>query len=340
MIDVLLGRRQHKLDPEPIRKMLAGAVVMVTGAGGSIGSELCRQCCKIGAATIIAVDHSEYALYKIHQELERDYPDVRTIPDLQNLSFIRYTVDQYKPEVIFHAAAYKHVPMVEANPLKAAYANITGFMDVLKCPGGHRVILISSDKAVRPTSVMGATKRVCELLLKRTRRPASGAVRFGNVFGSSGSVVPLWEQQIAEGGPVTVTHPDITRYFMAIPEAVSLVLAAGTMAKDGNIYILDMGEPLRLADMARQMIYAQGKSEIDCPVMFTGLRAGEKLYEELIRPHEQTSQVGPITVVSGDDTQTQGIDDRVSVLMAACANNDEKSFRYTLKDIVPDWTMP
>ncbi len=317
-IEDLLGREPVAPDPGLLGRNLAGTVVLVTGAGGSIGSELCRQIVREGPRQLLLVDHSEYALYSIHHELaalahQGDHA-CALVPLLASVTYKARMADicrQYRPTSIYHAAAYKHVPMVEANAGEGILNNVFGTLNMvqvaLEC-GANHFVLISTDKAVRPTNIMGATKRVAEMVLQAIaaspRAPfpqladSSPAwtcptrlsmVRFGNVLGSSGSVIPLFRKQIAAGGPLTVTHPDVTRYFMTIPEAAQLVLQAGAMAEGGDVFLLDMGEPLQILELAERMVALSGLTvrddlhpEGDIEIVFTGLRPGEKLFEELL----------------------------------------------------------
>ncbi|MFB2531536.1 polysaccharide biosynthesis protein [Paracoccus sp. p3-h83] len=297
----LLGRESVALDHPDIARTYLGKTVMVTGAGGSIGSELCRQLAMGKVATLILFEHSEFALYTIERELlERaDCRNVRIVTRLGSVADrvrLRQVLNETRPDVILHAAAYKHVPIIEANELEGARNNILGtrnVVDAARAAGVARMILISTDKAVRPTNIMGATKRIAEQLVQDAQTRSDGTlfsmVRFGNVLGSSGSVLPLFQRQIQGGGPVTVTHPEVTRFFMTIPEAARLVLLAGTYAQGGDVFVLDMGEPRRIADLARQMILLSGRSLRDpetglgdIEIRYTGLRPGEELYEELL----------------------------------------------------------
>lgn len=300
-LEDLLGREPIVVDAEEVRSFIEGRVVMVTGGGGSIGSELCRQVAKDNPKQLIVFDVYENNAYAIQQELRHDFPEldlVTLIGSVRNTARIRSVFEQYKPELVFHAAAHKHVPLMEDSPNEAIKNNVIG---TYKCAqaaldyGTERFVLISTDKAVNPTNIMGASKRLCEMVVQMMdrRSQAAGkatsyvAVRFGNVLGSNGSVVPLFERQIAEGGPVTVTHPDITRFFMTIPEAVSLVLQSACYADGGEIFVLDMGEPVKIADMARKLIHLAGyEPDIDIPIVYTGLRPGEKLYEERLMDEE------------------------------------------------------
>lgn len=283
-VEDLLARHPKDLDKEKILHFIKEKTVMISGAGGSIGSELVRQCLKYGAKKIVLIDHSEYNLYVLSEELqsERIVPVMHSVLDKHSLE---KTLCTHKPELFIHAAAYKHVPLVEQNIDEGILNNILGTKNCIDAcinQGVEKFILISTDKAVRPTNVMGATKRVCELYAQNVdaKNTHIVAVRFGNVLGSSGSVIPKFRTQIEKGGPVTVTHPEITRYFMLIPEACELVLQAGAIGQNGELFILDMGEPIKIAHLAQKMIDISGKSGIE--ITFTGLRPGEKLYEELL----------------------------------------------------------
>ena len=272
------------LDKEKIGSFLKNRVVLVTGAGGSIGSEICRQCEIFGVQKLILLDHSEYNLYSILEELK----SVEVIPVMQsvvNKEALESTFKKHKPDIVIHAAAYKHVPLVEDNVQEGILNNIVGTKNVIDTAvkyGVEKFVMISTDKAVRPTNVMGTTKRICELYAQNSNGKGTDivAVRFGNVLGSSGSVIPKFQAQIESGKNITVTHPDITRYFMLIPEACELVLQAGAIGSGGEIFILDMGEPIKIVDLAKKMIELSGKEGIE--IEFSGLRPGEKLYEELL----------------------------------------------------------
>ena len=293
----LLGRDAVEVNLEEIYKYISDKVVMVTGGGGSIGSELCRQIALSKPKQLIIFDIYENNAYEIQQELLRNYPHLNLvvlIGSVRNTARLDYVLSTYKPEIVFHAAAHKHVPLMEDSPNEAIKNNVFGTYKMAKAAVAHNVkkfVLISTDKAVNPTNIMGASKRLCEMVVQMMNREAPNtefvAVRFGNVLGSNGSVIPLFEKQIAAGGPVTVTHPDITRFFMTIPEAVSLVLQAGYYAKGGEIYVLDMGQPVKIADMARNLIRLSGyEPDFDIKIEYTGLRPGEKLYEELLMDEE------------------------------------------------------
>lgn len=298
-IEDLLGRKTVSIDTDNVNGLLAGKTVLVTGAGGSIGSELCRQIARFAPARLVLFELNEFALYTIEQWFSKNLPDVQVLPlagDVKDSVRFEEVLHTYTPQVVFHAAAYKHVPLMEVgNAWQAVRNNVWGTLNVARLSQRYKVarfVLISTDKAVNPTNVMGATKRLaemlCQALFAREQTTRFTTVRFGNVLGSNGSVIPKFQAQIALGGPVTVTHPDITRYFMSIPEAAQLVLQAGTMGEGGEIFVLDMGEPVRIVDLARNMIKLSGFSEDEIHIEFTGLRPGEKLYEELLADAEQT----------------------------------------------------
>ena len=295
----LLGRAAVQLDVRGLSSLLAGQVALVTGAGGSIGSELCRQIARFGVRQLVCIDASEIAIYALEQEFKARFPELAVRYYTANVREPERLHDLFKlhrPAVVLHAAAYKHVPLMEDdNAIEALRTNVLGTLNAARAAtacGAQRFVLISTDKAVNPTNVMGASKRLAELALQAhaAQHPDTHccAVRFGNVLGSSGSVVPRFAAQIAAGGPVTVTHPEIVRYFMTIPEAAQLVLQAGLMGESGNIFVLDMGEPVKIVDLARLMIRLSSKTEEEIPIHFTGLRPGEKLYEELLADDETT----------------------------------------------------
>lgn len=302
-IEDLLAREQINVNVDEIAGYVTGKIVMVTGGGGSIGSELCRQIAAKNPKQLIIVDIYENNAYEIQQELKRDYPELNLlvlIASVRNTERIDSLFKTYRPDLVYHAAAHKHVPLMEDSPNEAIKNNVFGTYNTAKCAikyGAKKFVLISTDKAVNPTNIMGASKRLCEMIVqalnKVTDKTDFVAVRFGNVLGSNGSVIPLFREQIAKGGPVTVTHPDIIRFFMTIPEAVSLVLQAGAYAKGGEIFILDMGEPVKIADLARNLISLSGyKPDIDIKIEYTGLRPGEKLYEEILMKEEGLTKTG------------------------------------------------
>jgi FlaA1/EpsC-like NDP-sugar epimerase len=298
-VEDLLARHPKDLDKTAIKEFVNNKTILVTGAGGSIGSEIVRQCKIFGATKIIALDNSEYNLYAIDQDIDNNIL-VPVMQNVVNLSDLEKTFKLYLPNIVIHAAAYKHVPLVEENISEAIVNNIIGTKNIidLSCKYNvQKVVLISTDKAVRPTNVMGTTKRICELYAqnKNTKNTIISAVRFGNVLGSSGSIIPKFKQLISEGKNLTVTHKDITRYFMLIPEACELVLQSGALGKGGEIFILDMGEEVKIVDLANKMIELSGRDNIS--IEFTGLRTGEKLYEELLIDDSQaTTKYDSITV--------------------------------------------
>jgi FlaA1/EpsC-like NDP-sugar epimerase len=298
-VEDLLGRDPIKVDLEGIANYVEGKVVLVTGAGGSIGSELCRQISPFKPEKLLLLGHGENSIFTIEHELRRKFPNVpleTIIADVQDRARMFQVFDEFRPAVVFHAAAHKHVPLMERNPQEAVKNNVLGTKNVADAAhryGADRFVMISTDKAVNPTSVMGATKRIAEMYVQ-SLNPVSqtkfAAVRFGNVLGSRGSVIPSFKEQIARGGPVTVTHPDMIRYFMTIPEAVQLVIQAGALAKGGEVFILDMGEPVKILDLAKDLIRLSGfEPDVDIKIEFTGIRPGEKLYEELLTNEEGIS---------------------------------------------------
>ena len=288
----LLGREEVKLNKKKIASQLEGKVILVSGAGGSIGSEICRQIAKFGPQTLILLGHGENSIYLIDKELKNLYGyKINIIPiiaDIQDRHRIFQVMEKYQPDQVFHAAAHKHVPMMEYNPIEAVKNNIYGsknMSEAAKAAGVKSFIMISTDKAVHPTNVMGSTKRIAEILVTSLNEPGKtkfAAVRFGNVLGSRGSVIPVFKEQIENGGPVTITDYRMIRYFMTIPEASRLVLQAGVLANGGEIFILDMGEPVKIVDLARKMIKLSGFTEDEIPIVESGIRPGEKLYEELL----------------------------------------------------------
>ena len=296
-IEDLLGRDPVHLDQTMIEKQLRGKKILVTGAGGSIGSEICRQVAKFKPKEIVILGHGENSIYQLNMELVGKYSQHFTITpviaDVQDRKRIFEVMDKYKPDVVYHAAAHKHVPLMELNPREAVKNNILGTRNVAEAASYARVkafVMVSTDKAVNPPNIMGATKRLCEMIVQdmatRSEYTKFVAVRFGNVLGSRGSVIPLFKKQIAEGGPITVTHPDIVRYFMTIPEAAQLVIQAGALARGGEIFVLDMGQPVKIVDLAKNLIRLSGFDEGDIEIKFTGLRPGEKMYEELLNEGE------------------------------------------------------
>ncbi|MBN9655060.1 polysaccharide biosynthesis protein [Halobacillus sp. GSS1] len=294
-IEDLLGREPVELDIDSIESEVKGRTVMVTGAGGSIGSEICRQLVKFSPKRLVLLGHGENSIYTIHMELKQfdiETELVTVIADVQDRERIFQVVQDHTPSYIYHAAAHKHVPLMEANPKEAVKNNIIGTKNVAEAAhhaGVKAFVLVSTDKAVNPPNVMGSTKRIAEMVVQNLGRQSQTkfvAVRFGNVLGSRGSVIPLFKKQIAAGGPVTVTHPDMTRYFMTIPEASRLVLQAGALARGGEVFVLDMGEPVKIVDLAKNLIHLSGFTEEQIPIQFSGIRPGEKMYEELLSDKE------------------------------------------------------
>jgi FlaA1/EpsC-like NDP-sugar epimerase len=381
-IEDLLGRAPVAPDLPLMQQHIAGQVVLVTGAGGSIGSELCRQLAQLGAAQLLLVDHSEFALYSIHQELQalaqQGVIQTQLTPLLTSVNYPQRMAELcrlHRPTCVYHAAAYKHVPMVEANAAEGINNNVFGTLNMVRVAleqGVGRFVLVSTDKAVRPTNVMGASKRVAEMILQAItaarhapfphRQPIAqdswrcptrfSMVRFGNVLGSSGSVIPLFRRQIAAGGPVTVTHPEVTRYFMTIPEAAQLVLQAGAMAEGGDLFLLDMGEPIRIVDLARRMVTLSGLTVrdvqhpgADIAIEFTGLRPGEKLYEELLIGDNPLPTAHPrILRAREEHLAWADLNALLQALHDAAKNNDEMRIRHLLAQLVvgyhPEMTRP
>ena len=354
----LLGRPPVYLNVTGIRNYLDGKTVLITGCGGSIGSELCRQVIKFQPNSVILLDASETNLFNIQMELQNEKYFRRCeaiLGQVQNWQLMNDVFKKYKPQVVFHAAAYKHVPMLEKNPWEAVFNNIVGSRTAMEVSLKHHVerfVLVSTDKAVRPTNVMGASKRVTELFMQSLQGNGTRfmAVRFGNVVGSSGSVIPLFRRQIEQGGPVTVTHPEVNRYFMTIPEASQMILQAGAMGEGGEVFILRMGTPVKIADMARDLIRLSGKEpEIDIKIIFTGLREGEKLYEELITVGEDILPTGHEKVMvlrsnnhSNDSPsllEARGnLDKAIDALAKDSQRHDTKTIKKKLKEIVPEYT--
>ncbi len=348
-VEDLLGRDPVELDPGYVAKFLQGKRVLITGGGGSIGSELCRQISRHKPGTLTVLDNSEYNLYRIDQELSTGYPALifnSMLGDVQNEQFMDNVFHQCRPEVVFHAAAYKHVPIMEDNIIQGICNNVFGTQVVADAAKRHAVgtfVLISTDKTVNPTNVMGATKRVAELYCQTLNE--SGAThflttRFGNVLGSAGSVVPLFERQIAAGGPVTVTHPEVTRYFMTIPEAASLILQAGAIGKGDEIFVLDMGEPVCIRDLADKMIRLSGlQPDRDIQIVYTGLRPGEKLHEELFYEQEKLHHtLHPKLLLAGCCTVDSGsLMDGLEHLNQVVRSYDHDQAIIVLKSLVPEF---
>ncbi len=350
-LDDLLGRDPVTLDSAGLAELLQGKTVMVTGAGGSIGSELCRQIARYNPARLVLYEMSEFALYQMEEEFNRSLrrvPLTCMIGDAKNPQRVAQALEKYRPQVIFHAAAYKHVPLMEEeNAWEAVRNNVYGTYVVASEAMRHgveKVVLISTDKAVNPANVMGATKRLAEMVCQALQRPQGTRfvmVRFGNVLGSAGSVIPKFREQIAAGGPVTVTHPEITRFFMSIPEAAQLVLQAGTMGSGGEIFVLDMGESVRIVDLARDMIRLSGLGEDDVKIVFTGLRPGEKLYEEVLADDEHSlTTPHPKLRIARARRVENGWLDGLLVWLDGSSPDDDREVRAALKDWIPEYSSP
>jgi FlaA1/EpsC-like NDP-sugar epimerase len=351
----LLGREQVDLDTASIADYVTGRRILVTGAGGSIGSELCRQIIRFSPAKLILLDASELNLYHMRMELEHELGFkgfISVLSKIQNREHMEQLFEAHQPSVVFHAAAYKHVPLLEENPWEAVYNNILGsriLMEAASTYHAEKFVLVSTDKAVRPTNVMGASKRVAELLLHAYNRQGSTqfmAVRFGNVVGSSGSVIPLFKRQIERGGPVTVTHPDMTRYFMTIHEAAQLILQAGALGEGGEIFVLEMGTPVRIDDMARDLIKLMGKEpDRDIEILYTGLRPGEKIAEELITDEEgiASTEHKDILVLKQNDSRricpehSERLLVGVDELQSAAIRLEAQDIRDILMQLVPEY---
>jgi len=350
-IEDLLGRQPVKLDEDVVSASLRSRVVLVTGAGGSIGSELCRQICRFGPEKLVLAERFENALFEIHRELSTAFPHLAIEPriaDVCDVHRMTNIFEQARPEIVFHAAAHKHVPMMEWNPGEAVKNNVGGTRVVATLADRYaveRFVLVSTDKAVNPTSVMGATKRVAEIYLQAFSQRSQTrfvTVRFGNVLGSAGSVIPIFRQQIAKGGPVLVTHPDMRRYFMTIPEASQLVMQAGAMGHGGEIYILDMGEPVKIVDLARDLITLSGlRPGDDIEIEFTGIRPGEKLFEELSTAAEHADKTKHPKVFIGRIKPHEWSDvvNGVDVLLDVASGSEMELVRRTLGDLVPEYAL-
>ena len=353
-IEDILGRDPIKLDNNNIEELIKGKVVLVTGGGGSIGSELCRQIVKYKPEKLVMLDIYENTLYDIELELKANYPDIPIIAiigSVRDKKKLEKLFETYKPYLVFHAAAHKHVPLMEGSPLEAIKNNVIGTYNVVNCADKYktkRFVLISTDKAVNPTNVMGATKRMCEMIVQAKNKVSDteyAAVRFGNVLGSNGSVVPLFKKQIKTGGPVTVTHKEITRFFMTIPEAVQLVLQAITYAKGGEIFVLDMGEPVKIYDLAVSLIKLSGlEPNVDIPIKITGLRPGEKLYEELLMSEEGLEKTAhnKIFIAEPLDVTMEQVEEKIETLEELTKNEDNAlaQIRKVIRVVVPTFREP
>ncbi|MBC7258642.1 MAG: polysaccharide biosynthesis protein [Chloroflexi bacterium] len=348
-LEDLLRREPTSVNLEEIAGFISGATILVTGAGGSIGSELCRQIARFRPGRLLLLGHGENSIYVIEQELARKFPSLARdviIADIRDGNKIQAVLQRYRPQIVFHSAAHKHVPLMEQNVDEAITNNVLGTRNVVRAALAadvQRFVLISTDKAVRPTSIMGATKRIAEMIVQdaamRSGR-AFVAVRFGNVLGSRGSVVPLFREQIAAGGPITITHPEMTRFFMTIPEAVQLVIQAASLATPGQIYALDMGDPVRIVDLAKDLVELSGlKLGRDIEIVYTGLRPGEKLHEELFTHEEQRTATVYDKIFIAQSAPVDG--DRlyrmIDLLAEHAARMDEAAIRRTLRELVPDF---
>ncbi len=349
-IDDLLGREQVRVNLDDILGYIEQKVVVVTGGGGSIGSELCRQIAQHNPKLLIIVDIYENNAYDIQQELLRKLPNLNLlvlIASVRDKKKIESVFEKYKPEIVFHAAAHKHVPLMETSPNEAVKNNVGGTLNVAECAGkfgAQRFVLISTDKAVNPTNIMGATKRICEMIIQSMGKRFKGteyvAVRFGNVLGSNGSVIPLFKKQIQEGGPITVTHRDIVRYFMTIPEAVSLVLQAGAYAKGGEIFVLNMGEPVRIYDLAENLIRLSGlQPNVDIEIKVIGLRPGEKLYEERLMEEEGLQETENKKISIGKPLEIdENLFDKIRDLLKE-ASDENKEMKELVHELVPTYKI-
>ena len=348
-VDDLLGREPIRMDKKAISGYLSGRSVLVTGGGGSIGSELCRQVAAQQPGRLIIFDHGEFNIYSIDHELRAGFPDLRleaVLGDVKDRDRLDWVFSSFRPDVIFHAAAYKHVPMVEENPAEGVRNNVYGTQCVADAADRYQAekfVLVSTDKAVNPANVMGATKRAAELYCQNLDRRSETCfitTRFGNVLGSTGSVVPLFQRQIEAGGPVTVTHAEITRYFMTIPESVSLILQAGAMGKGGEIFVLDMGEPVLIKDLAEQMIRLSGlEPGKNIEIVYTGLRPGEKLYEELLHESEglQSTSHEKLLLARSREVDWAWLKEKMICLKQAASSRNIDKLRACLQDVVPEF---
>lgn len=350
-IEDILGRDPIVLDNSNIQDLIKDNVIMITGAGGSIGSELCRQIAKFGPKEMVLIDIYENSLYDIELELKSNYKNIKIdaiIASIRDKNKMENIFEKCRPYLVFHAAAHKHVPLMEDSPLEAIKNNVFGTYNVVNCCDKYdvkRFILISTDKAVNPTNIMGATKRLCEMIIQakdKVSKTEFVAVRFGNVLGSNGSVVPLFKKQIAKGGPVTVTHKDITRFFMTIPEAVQLVLQAITYAKGGEIFVLDMGEPVKIYDLAVSLIKLSGlEPNVDIPIEITGLRPGEKLYEEILMAEEglQSTKHNKIFIAKPSKITMEDVEKKLEICKETIENEDIsiKEIKRNIKKVVPTY---
>lgn len=353
-IEDLLGRDPVHLDNKNINSLIKNKTVLVTGGGGSIGSELCRQIVKYDPKRLVIIDIYENNLYDIEMELRAEYPKLNLeaiVASVRDKARLNNVFETYKPEIVFHAAAHKHVPLMEKSPLEAIHNNVFGTYNVVNCAdeyGVEKFVLISTDKAVNPTNIMGASKRVCEMIVQAKNKVSKTeyvAVRFGNVLGSNGSVIPLFKKQIERGGPVTVTHKDITRFFMTIPEAVQLILQAVTYAKGGEIFVLDMGEPVKIYDLAVSLIKLLGyEPNVDIPIEITGLRPGEKLYEEILMSEEglTSTKHDKIFISKPMHMEMTELEEKLNILKELEYNEkySNENIKNVMKEVVPTYREP
>lgn len=353
-IEDLLGREPVHLDNKNINSLIKNKTVLVTGGGGSIGSELCRQIVKYDPKRLVILDIYENNLYDIEMELRAEYPKLNLeaiVASVRDKARLSNVFETYKPEIVFHAAAHKHVPLMEKSPLEAIKNNVFGTYNVVNCAdeyGVEKFVLISTDKAVNPTNIMGASKRVCEMIVQAKNKVSNteyAAVRFGNVLGSNGSVIPLFKKQIERGGPVTVTHKDITRFFMTIPEAVQLILQAVTYAKGGEIFVLDMGEPVKIYDLAVSLIKLLGyEPNVDIPIEITGLRPGEKLYEEILMSEEglTSTKHNKIFITEPMSITMEELEEKLEKLkeLLKLEKDENSEVKRYIKEIVPTFKEP
>lgn len=353
-IEDLLGRDPVHLDNKNINSLIKNKTVLVTGGGGSIGSELCRQIVKYDPKRLVILDIYENNLYDIEMELRAEYPKLNLeaiVASVRDKARLNNVFETYKPEIVFHAAAHKHVPLMEKSPLEAIHNNVFGTYNVVNCAdeyGVEKFVLISTDKAVNPTNIMGASKRACEMIVQakdKVSKTEYVAVRFGNVLGSNGSVIPLFKKQIERGGPVTVTHKDITRFFMTIPEAVQLILQAVTYAKGGEIFVLDMGEPVKIYDLAVSLIKLLGyEPNVDIPIEITGLRPGEKLYEEILMSEEglTSTKHDKIFISKPMHMEMTELEEKLNILKELEYNEkySNENIKNVMKEVVPTYREP
>ncbi len=348
-LEDLLGREEVRLEQDRIRRCLHNKRILITGAGGSIGSELVRQVCHFHPQSVALLDFSEYNLFQIEMECRQRYEGLSAqsfLADIRDKDAVKRAFSRFRPHIVFHAAAYKHVPIQELNPGEAVFNNVLGSRNIIECAldaGSDQFVLVSTDKAVRPSNVMGATKRIAEMLIESINGMHNTrfmAVRFGNVLRSSGSAIPIFQEQIARGGPVTVTHPEVTRYFMSILEAAQLILQAASMGEGGEIFILDMGKPMRILDLAEDLIRLHGfEPGRDIAIQFIGLRPGEKLYEELITKGEGISATAheKIMVIRGRPNNLASLQLQINELLTVAQTHDPVSIKKKIREIVPEY---